>query len=116
MSEKGSSNQKSRPEKGPGGYDIRDLMRKAQDKYREKMVPQPQHELMPDGSDEVKQVSEHSTSYLESLLKEGPVGEVCEKVDISESVPLPRKKTEYEKYMKSKEREEQVSTGKALCY
>ena len=113
MSDKSVKNGKSKLRKSAaGGLDIRDLIRKAQDEKHEKEDAKVEVDNEPNESDRIiAEEDEEEQKFLisKSLLKDSPVGELDQEAEDFDGVPLPRKKTEYEKYLKSKERDKQVS-------
>lgn len=96
---------------GAGVFDIRDLIRKAQNakSEREDTALEENSEVKELTSIEAVDKELGSSEQRCELLRDGPVGELDEDETSSDSIPLPRRKTEYEKYMKAKEREQQVS-------
>jgi len=100
-----------------GSFDIRDMIRRAQHGKREQQqerieeveeVEKVSNAEDADGDKLMKDEEEEEANYLKELLKDDPIGELNEQESTSDSVPLPKRKTEYERYLKSKEREEQV--------
>ncbi|ODQ60114.1 hypothetical protein WICANDRAFT_105119 [Wickerhamomyces anomalus NRRL Y-366-8] len=119
MSGKSVKNGKPKLRKGAvGGLDIRDLIRKAQDEKHEKEDAKVEVDNEPNESDRIiaeEEEEEQKVSISKSLLKDSPVGELDQEAEDSDGVPLPRKKTEYEKYLKSKERDKQIRKYNEEC-
>lgn len=117
MSDKSVKNGKSKLRKSAaGGLDIRDLIRKALDEKHEKEDAKVEDDKEPNEGDHViEEEEEKKVSIPKSLLKDSPVGELDQEAEDSDGVPLPRKKTEYEKYLKSKERDKQIRKYNEEC-